>query len=468
MKPFYQKQEVKQMRRYGLLWIALALCLTLCACSSGTDTAAAPDVGEEIRAEGGTLPAEDEGVPVSFWYAASGGGADTMAEILAEFNASQDLYTVKPTVFASYTAINEALQTAIASGQSPDLAVLERDISLELSAKKLTLDLTDFLRRSGAFRPEDFLPVYYEQGVSPDGRIFAMPFYGTTQVLYYNKAAFRAAGIAPESLTTWRSLADAARTLQEKGICDYGWEPMWGYENLMDAAFSNGGKVFSDDGRTVTINSTEWVEVWESFRVWLHEDRIMRIHSGGYGWEYWYHTMADALDGSAGGYTGSSGDQADVDFDVLGMLEQPTWREDCAASPEAMALLLNVLRSDSEERMEGACALLRYLVDVHAQAKWTMGSGYIAVNRRVTEDPDYTSYLSRNEYAGVPQQQSAHASVYPPDPTGGVIRRALKLASDRVEIENIPAQDALDEAQRTAQRALDEVLSASGREETAP
>ena len=41
-----------------------------------------------------------------------------------------------------------------------------------------------------------------------------------------------------------------------KGEAFYGWEPMWGYANLMDAAFSNGASIFSEDGKTVTINLT--------------------------------------------------------------------------------------------------------------------------------------------------------------------------------------------------------------------
>lgn len=52
----------------------------------------------------------------------------------------------------------------------------------------------------------------------------------------------------------------------------YGWEPMWGPYNMVDAAFSNGAKIFSEDGKTVTINSQEWVEVFEKFRQWIHED----------------------------------------------------------------------------------------------------------------------------------------------------------------------------------------------------
>ncbi|MCT7655095.1 hypothetical protein MBH78_11110 [Oceanimonas sp. NS1] len=45
----------------------------------------------------------------------------------------------------------------------------------------------------------------------------------------------------------------------------YGWEPMWGHNNMIDAAFSNGAQIISDDGKTVLIDSPEWVEVWRAF-----------------------------------------------------------------------------------------------------------------------------------------------------------------------------------------------------------
>ena len=37
------------------------------------------------------------------------------------------------------------------------------------------------------------------------------------------------------------------------------------------------------------------------------------------------------------------------------------------------------------------------------------------------------------------------------------------IAADKVEIENVPAADALNEAARTAQAALDEVMKKAGR-----
>ena len=396
--------------------------------------------------------------PISFWFAGGNTALSVMREIVDTFNQSQDAYAVSMTEFDDFPELYRQTQAAIATGRAPDVVVLERDASIELNQKGLTVDLTQVLQQDANFNAERFLSVYYNQGLSDDGRIFAMPFYGTTQVMYYNKAAFEAAGVDPDSIRTWRDLASAAKRIQDTGEYEYGWELMWGHENMVDAALSNGGAIYSEDGRTVTINTPEWAEVWEGYRKWLHEDRIMRIHSGGYGWEYWDYTRNDIMEGRAGGYTGSSGDQADVDFEVVGMMEQPAWDDGQEARPGARALLLNVLSTSEPERRAGAYALIRYLIDAPAQAAWTIGTGYVAVNQDVVENADYQAYLTRNPYAQVPLSQSAHASVYPNDPTGGLVREAIARAADRLQIENLPAQEVLDEAQRAAQKALDAAL----------
>ena len=105
--------------------------------------------------------------------------------------------------------------------------------------------------------------------------------YGTTQVMYYNRSLFGKAGIRPDSIKTWEDLAEASEVIRqstdgaEAGV--YGWEPMWGEDNLIDMALSNGGAMLSDDNRTVLINSEPWIEAWEAVRKWIHEDDKMCI-----------------------------------------------------------------------------------------------------------------------------------------------------------------------------------------------
>ncbi len=51
----------------------------------------------------------------------------------------------------------------------------------------------------------------------------------------------------------------------------------------------------------------------------------MKVNYGGMGWQYWYATIDDVMQGRAAGYTGSTGDQGDLDFSVIGAHIQPAW-----------------------------------------------------------------------------------------------------------------------------------------------
>ena len=401
----------------------------------------------------------DGAVEIEFWYAGGKTAVGVVQEIIDAYNASQDQYVVTAVTQADYNETYQKLQAGIAGNAAPDLALLGRDAARSLSDKELIAELGSYIDADEDFDRSKYIEVFFDQCEDGDGKIFAVPAYGTTQVLYYNMAAFEQAGIKAEEIKTWQDLARAAEAIKNTGAYEYGWEPMWGADNLIDAAFSNGAQVFSDDGKTVTINSPEWVEVWESFRTWIHDDQTMAINFGGQGWEYWYNTIDDVLTNKAGGYTSSSGDQADLDFSIVAAMEQPAWDEDSASAPKAEALVLSVLNNSSEEEKQGAFDFIQYFTNAESQAKWTMETGYVAVNTDVSANPEYTAYVEENPQAAVPLAQASHGSVYPYDPTNGAIYDALKIAADKVEIDNVSAQEALDEAQKTAQEALDAALA---------
>lgn len=395
---------------------------------------------------------------IDFWYSGGKTAVNVVQEIVDEFNASQTQYHVNTVTQADYTETYEKLQAGIAGNNAPDVALLGVDSARNLSNKNLIADITPFIENDSEFQSEDYLAAFYDQGYDASGKLFALPAYGTTQVLYYNIAAFEAAGVDPGSITTWQALAEASEKIAALDEYEVGWEPMWGADNLVDAALSNGASIFSEDGKTVTINSPEWVEVWESFRTWIHDDKIMKIHSGGQGWEYWYKTIDDVLANTAGGYTGSSGDQADLDFSIVAALEQPGFGSNPSA-PSATALQLVMLESSSDVEKQGVFEFMKYFTSPENQAKWSMATGYVAVRESTQDVAEFAAYCEENPQALVPLQQASHGSILPEDPTGGKIWDALAIAADKVEIEGISAQEALDEAQKTAQAALDEALA---------
>lgn len=398
-------------------------------------------------------------IEVEYWYGLGGKLDENMQKIIADFNKSQDKYEVKGVAQEDYKTTFKNLQAGIAAKKSPALALLEGDKVYMLANKGLLTNISDYTSKDADFKEENYLESFLETG-KKDGKLYAFPIYGTTQLLYYNKQAFKDAGISEESLKTWTGVAEAAKKLTKKDgeeVSYYGWEPMWGEDNLIDAALSNGGKILSDDGKQVQINSEEWVESWDSFRKWIHEDKIMRIHSGGQGWEYWYATVDDAMKDKAAGYTGSSGDQGDLDFNKLGAYEQPAFKAGKESKPIAEARLLAIPSGVSDEEKQGAYEFIKYFTSAKVSAEWAIASGYISVNKGSAATPEFIEHVKKNPQAAVPAAQATHATKVFIDPTDGKIIDALKNAADKVEIENVPAKEALDEAQKIAQEALNSV-----------
>ncbi len=446
------------MKKKKFMSVLLTAALTasmFAGCGSSADD---DNVTATIEAGTENVTASGEAVEIDLWYSGGKTAVNVFQAIVDDFNATQTEYHVNTVTQADYTETYEKLQAGIAGGNAPDMALLGVDNSRYLSKKNLIADITPYIEADSEFDKDDYLNAFFAQGYDSEGKLFAMPAYGTTQVLYYNIAAFEAAGVEPESIKTWQDLEAAAEKIAALDEYEVGWEPMWGSGNLIDASLSNGGSVLSEDGKTVTINSEEWVEVWEAFRTWIHEDEIMKIHSGGQGWEYWYKTIDDVLANTAGGYTGSSGDQADLDFSVVAALEQPGWGEN-ASAPSATALQLVMLESSSDAEKQGVYEFMKFFTTPENQAKWSMETGYVAVRNSTQEVPEFAAYCEENPQALVPLQQASHGSILPEDPTGGKIWDALEVAADKVEIEGISAQEALGEAQATAQAALDEALA---------
>ncbi len=446
----------KKFAGAALSGLMLMGALTGCGVSTASNSKDVNAEQTEQQSTSATKTDAEGKVEVEFWYAGGKTAVGVIQNIVDDYNASQDTYFVKTVTMGDYDETYQKLQAGIAGNVAPDLALIEVDAARNLADKNLLTDLSTYINDDADFAKDDYLSVFFDQGVDGE-KVYAFPAYGTTQVMYYNKEVFEKAGVNPDDIKTWKQLGDISKDIKDGGYATYGWEPMWGEDNLIDLALSNGGKVLSDDGKTVLINSDEWVEVWEQVRTWIHDDETMAVHSGGQGWEYWYDTMDDAVDGTAGGYIGSSGDQADLDFTKVGAMEQPAWDDDSASAPSAEAKQLVSVDASSDEEKKGAYEFMKFFTNPDNQATWSINTGYVSVRKSTQDSEAFKEYEKDHPEILVPLSQSGHASIRPVDPTGGEIYDALKIAADKVELEGVDAKEALDEAQEIAQKALDKV-----------
>jgi sorbitol/mannitol transport system substrate-binding protein len=90
-------------------------------------------------------------------------------------------------------------------------------------------DLTDYAANDRAYDVNDLMPAV-RKGLSADGKLYAVPFYGESSFLMYRKDLFEQAGLKMPAHPTWTQVAEFARQLKtpdRAGICLRGL-PGWG------------------------------------------------------------------------------------------------------------------------------------------------------------------------------------------------------------------------------------------------
>jgi multiple sugar transport system substrate-binding protein len=440
MKKLLTLKIKSNMQRSFMLVPFLALSFIFLSCGRGGKEASGP-------------------VKIEFWYGLGGKLGEVMESTIKQFNESQNEVIVIGVQQPEYQDTERQLLAAVAANKAPATALLRIHVMKNFSRRGILEPLDRRIAEAPDFNKDDLIPAFLSYCMSDNNEIIALPAYGTTQIMYYRKDIFKEAGIDPEeALKNWQSLATAAAklTVKEKGaVTRYGWELMWGIVNMEDIAASNGARHLSADNRTALLDSSEWVESWETVRRWMHEDEIIGIHFGGDGWEYWYKTIDDVMQGRAAGYVGSAGDQGDLDFNSIAAHIQPGYGSR-PPLPQAECLNMTVIRSAGDAQKEAGFKWLRYFTSAGVSARFAINTGYIPVRKSCAGTPEFKTYTTAHPEALVPLKQAEIAGMSFIDFTGGKIRTALEDATDLVQIENVPAAKALEEANRIAQAALDE------------
>jgi sorbitol/mannitol transport system substrate-binding protein len=111
-------------------------------------------------------------------------------------------------------------------------------------------DLNPYTRADREYDVDDLMPAV-RKGLSADGKLYAVPFYGESSFLMYRKDLFEQAGLKMPERPTWTQVADFARRLKtpdRAGICLRGL-PGWGEQlaPLNTVINTFGGRWYDED-----------------------------------------------------------------------------------------------------------------------------------------------------------------------------------------------------------------------------
>ncbi len=159
-------------------------------------------------------------VEIQWWHAMGGPLGEWVNDLAKGFNESQKAYKVTPTFKGSYPETLTAGIAAFRAGNAPDiLQVFEVGTATMMASKGAIVPVGKVMKDSGLkFDPAAYIPAVVGYYTAPNGQMLSLPFNSSTTVFYYNKDAFKAAGLDPNKPpVTWPEVALAAAKLKASG-----------------------------------------------------------------------------------------------------------------------------------------------------------------------------------------------------------------------------------------------------------
>ena len=405
----------------------------------------------------GASPAlADDPVELTMYYPIAVGGAltDVIDELVDDFEAEHPDISVEAIYAGNYDDTRVRAMSAIEAGDAPQLSVLFSIDLYELLEQDAIVAFDDLLETDAEREWLDsFYPGLMENG-QLDGQTYGIPFQRSTIVLYWNKDAFEAAGLDPETPPeTWDDMAEMAAAVREASGGDQ-WGvmvPSTGYPYWMFQAFAfqNGHRLMSDDGTEVHFDDPAAVEALEYWVSLSQEHQAMPDGTIEWGTlRQNFIEQSTAMMWHTTGNLTAVRNEADFDFGVA-MLPMKTQR----GSPTGGGNFY-IFNDTTEEEQRAAMTFIRWMTDPERAAAWSIETGYMGVSPDAYETGLLRDYVESFAPAAVARDQLEHGTAELSTYQGGRVRRALDNAVQAALTGQMSPEEALNQAQAEADAAL--------------
>ena len=192
----------------------------------------------------------------SYWNTPNGNCYEVLDEAIDMFEAAHPGVKVEYVSGIPSSDYSEWLAGQIMTGTEPDVYfVLPEDFDLLVSSGALAQ-----LDERIAADPEFDTGVYYEpclRSGQSGGNQYALPHESVPTILFVNKTLLETNGIAmPDNNWTWEDFYSICQQITDVDARQYG---VYGY-TWLDAVYSNGASLFSEDGRSCYLSDGKVLE----------------------------------------------------------------------------------------------------------------------------------------------------------------------------------------------------------------
>jgi sn-glycerol 3-phosphate transport system substrate-binding protein len=439
--------------------------------SSGTTetlaptTTVAPDTLPDCPTE--ALASADGPVEISFWHGMSGALGDEVVRLTDAYNASQAKVKVS-LVQGSYEETADNYFQASA-GDRPDIVQLPEYQVQAMVDTQSTVPVGKCIEASG-FDTSTFLPAamgaYATAGVQ-----WAMPFNISNPVLFYNKRAFEAAGLDPNTPpASLEEMQAFSQQIVDSGAAKFGLAVESGFDSgggwYVEQWFCKAQEFYTDgdNGRTnrattVLYNNQTGVDLLTFLQGMVANGTAVNVGDNSQSGFDNLLKLADQVEPAA--MTINTSASLGPVLEVLGSGQFPNINADdvgvgAMPGPEGKpgALIggaaLWVADSGDDVRTAAAWDFLTYLVGAQQQSEWAVATGYVPNRTDALELDPYKTTVAADPRFAVAYQQLIDTPDVPTSagPVVGPLREIRTVLANAVAaiLDGADVATALDDA----------------------
>jgi sn-glycerol 3-phosphate transport system substrate-binding protein len=411
----------------------------------------------------GLLAASDASaqIEVQWWHAMQGANNDIIVKLAEEFSASQKDFKVIPSYKGSYADTMNAGIAAFRAGHAPHIMqVFEVGTATMMAATGAVKPVHVLMREAGEpFDPKIYLPTVTGYYSTSKGEMLSMPFNSSSAVMWYNKDAFKKAGLdADHPPKTWPEVFAAAKQLKAAGHASCGFANAWltwlyleqlsAWHNVPLATKANGMDGFD---AVLSFNSPLHVKHLDNL-VALQKDKTYdysgRTNSG----EGRFTSGECPIFLTSSAFFSNVRVNAKFAFANAAMPYYP----DVSGAPQNSIIggaSLWVMGGKSAEEYKGVAKFFSFLSDTDRQVELHKKSGYLPITRAAYEKTKASGYYQEYPYLETPLLELTNK-----EPTEN--SRGLRLGN-MVQLRDVWAEEmeAALAGKKSAKQALDDAVS---------
>ncbi len=349
-----------------------------------------------------SLPAQAQ-TEIQWWHSMGGALGDWVNDLANEFNASQKDYKVVPSFKGSYDQSMTAAIAAFRAGNAPNiLQVFEVGTATMMASKSAIVPVAQMMKDAGfKFDAGAYVPAVSGYYTAPNGQMLSLPFNSSTTIFYWNKDAFKAAGLDPEKApTTWPEVALAAAKLKATGHkCPYttswqSWTQLESFSAWHNTLFATKNNGFGGLDTRLAFNTPLHLR---------HIENLANMSKQGLFVYKGRNNTADATfpSGECAMYTGSSALYGSVSKNAkfaYGMAALPYY-QDVPGAPQNTVIggaSLWVMSGKKPVDYKGTAAFFNFLSSADVQAKSHQRTGYLPITKAAFETTDKSGFYKKN------------------------------------------------------------------------